>query len=68
MRDYHDTLSLIERQNAAFNSGNKYAERNQYITNKDEEYYKTFEREATHSFNNKYHGEKHSEPIWIDDN
>ena len=58
----------MERQNTAFNSGNRFTERNQFIVNREEEYYKTFERETMHSFNNKYLGEKHSKPIWIDDN
>ncbi len=65
MRDYHDTLSLIEGYNTMFLSGCRYSERNQFIVNKEEEYYKTFEQKMTATgFNFTYTGEKYSKPIW----
>lgn len=65
MRDYHDSLSLIENHNTMFLSGCRYSERNQFVTHKEEEYYQTFERKLTASgFNFTYTGEKYSKPIW----
>ena len=57
-RDFDDALTLIERQESMFASGNKYTEYSPLIVNKEEDYYRTFEQKLTATgFNFTYNGE-----------
>ena len=63
-RDFQDVVTKMERQETAFNTGNRYAEKFHTPAASAENAYKKHENKKPTGFSNKYHGEKYSKPIW----